>query len=94
MIERIGPIGPTPSTIESTEWPMVGADAARNARRMRRSERRALDEIRAYLARLGQPVDDLTSDELRARAIKLIGRERRALEAVARALAAPPDDDD
>jgi hypothetical protein len=39
------------------------------------------------MARLGQPAEDLSDDELRARAIKLVRREQGALEAVAKALA-------
>jgi hypothetical protein len=58
---------------------------------MRCSKRQALGEIRAAMVRLGQPADDLSDAELRARAIRLIGRERDALEAVARALAAQPE---
>lgn len=39
------------------------------------------------MARLGQPADDLSDAQLRERAIKLIGRERGAVEAAAKALA-------
>lgn len=72
-------------------WPMVGVSGMGHARRMPQSERGALREIRAAMARLGYPVDDLSDAELRARAIKLIGRERGAPAAVARALTAPPE---
>jgi hypothetical protein len=53
---------------------------------MRRSDKQVLTVIRMAMARLGQPVDDLTDDQLRARAVRLVGDRPNALEVILRAL--------
>jgi hypothetical protein len=53
------------------------------------SEQQTIATIRERMARLGRPVDDLSDDEIHGRAIRLIGRERGALQAVVKALARP-----
>jgi len=63
-----------------------GAPAG-NALPMTPDERWALDTIPDRMARLGYPVEDFSDDELRAQAVRLIGRAQAALEAVALALA-------
>ena len=54
---------------------------------MQRSDEEVLAEIRAAMARLGQPVDDLTDAQMRVRAVALVGNRPDALELIARALA-------
>ena len=52
-----------------------------------------IERTRAAMARLGQPADDLTDDEIRRRARGLTGRRRDALAQVARVLEEPDPDD-
>jgi hypothetical protein len=52
-----------------------------------------IQRIRAAMARHGQPVDDLSDAEIRARAVALTGR-RDGLERVARVLEAVDDEGD
>lgn len=53
-----------------------------------------IQRIRGAMARHGQPVDDLSDAEIRARAVALTGGCRDALERVARVLEASGDEDE
>jgi hypothetical protein len=71
---------------------MTPATVARIARPI--DDRDTIRRIRAAMARHGLPVDDLSDAEIRRRATGLTGGRPDALERIARALEAPPDDDD
>jgi hypothetical protein len=70
---------------------MVGAVLGGHGQWMQRSEQELLAEIRATMARLGQSVDDLTDNQLRARAVRLVGDRPDALEVILRALVSRDD---
>jgi hypothetical protein len=59
---------------------------------MQRSEEEIISGIRVAMARLRRPVDDLTDDEPRARAVALVGDRPDALEVILRSLWLRDDD--
>jgi hypothetical protein len=61
---------------------------------MRRSDRQALRVIRAHLAALGEPVDDMSDRRLRAAVVAVSGARRDALALTARMQNAAPRQDD
>ena len=70
---------------------MVLVPASRNARPMEDTD--SIARVRAAMARLGRPVDDLPDDEIRARARWLVGDRPDALDRIARTLEEPNPDE-
>jgi hypothetical protein len=53
-----------------------------------------IQRVRATMARLGQPVDDMSDAELHPRALALVGDRPDALDRIARTLERPDPDDE
>jgi hypothetical protein len=70
---------------------MAPTAAARHARPMDDTD--AIVRVRAAMARLGQSVDDLDDDQVRARAQALVGDRPDALDRIARTLEEPDPDE-